>query len=93
MIPRLWFLRRPHRCNYCQSVDGVTFDHPPKVQRRLSWVLCKCGRRHYICLACSERVGFLVNGQRYVAKCARGYYKHEYKPMISTGREPVKEEH
>lgn len=74
--PRLRFLRKPHQCNYCLGVNGVSFTCRPKVVARLLWVACKCGRRHYICIRfCAKRVGSVVNGdgKRYVAECARGY--------------------
>lgn len=73
--PRLKFLRRPHQCNYCLGVNGVSFTVRPKVVARLLWVACKCGRRHYICIRfCAKRVGsFMDAGRRFVAECARGY--------------------
>lgn len=74
--PRLKFLRRPHQCNYCLGVDGVSYTVRPRVVARLLWVACKCGRRHYICIRfCAKRVGSFMNGggKRFVAECARGY--------------------
>lgn len=76
-IPRLRFLRRAHECNYCRGVNGITFTQRPKVVARLLWVWCLCGRQHYICIRdCARRVGYIVkDGRRYVAACARGYFK------------------
>ena len=74
-LPALRFLRRAHSCSYCQAVDGVTFTIPRKVQPRLLWVRCRCGRSHYICFTCARRVGSVQNGARYVAECARGYFR------------------
>lgn len=77
-LPPLRFLRRPHQCNYCLTVNGVSYTVRPRVVARLIWVACKCGRRHYICLRfCAKRVGSVQNGggKRFVAECARGYYK------------------
>ena len=77
LMPRLRFLRRPHQCNYCLGVDGVSFTIRPKFVARLIWVACKCGRRNYICIRfCARRVGSVVEaGKRFVAECARGYVR------------------
>ena len=86
-LPALRFLRRAHRCNWCQAVDGVTFALPPKVRPRLLWVRCNCGRSHYLCLGCARRVGSVENGEgrRYVAQCARGYFRRNKDTIAAEG--------
>lgn len=84
-LPALRFLRRAHSCSYCQEVHGVTFSIPRKVRPRLMWVRCKCGRSHYVCLACARRIGSVQNGdgKRYVAECARGYFRRNKKRIAA----------
>jgi hypothetical protein len=65
-------LRRPHLCNYCRKVNGVSFDRPPKVRARILWLKCWCGRRHYACVPCVYEIGVTtVNGEPRLTRCAR----------------------
>lgn len=76
-LPILRFLRLPHECNYCRVVNGMTFTIPGRFKRRLLWVACRCGKRHYVCLECARQIGKSAdNGSRhyYIAECARGWW-------------------
>lgn len=69
-----WFLKKPHSCNYCGEVNGVTFD-APRVKPRLVWMLCKCMRRHYVCQVCLKEIG--NNGCPTLKVCARKYLRRK----------------
>ena len=73
-VPKLRYLRKPHDCNYCHGVNGMTFEIPGRFKRRLLWVKCKCKRKHYVCPPCAGRIGSVnVNGVRLIAACAKGF--------------------
>lgn len=78
-LPKLRFLQQGHTCNYCEAVDGVTFRRPPRVEPRLVWISCSCGKKHYACHACVRTIGTLSdgNGKRLIAACAKGYSKEK----------------
>lgn len=60
------------------SVEGLTF------RRRILWVPCRCGKKHYICLSCARRIGSeIAAGIRYVAACAKGYYRRRKRELAA----------
>lgn len=73
--PSLRFLRLPHECNYCRGVHGMTYGVRGRFRRRLLWVACRCGKRHYVCPECAAKIGSTAgNGSRYIAECARRWW-------------------
>jgi len=87
VIPKVKFLRRPHACNYCQGVHGLTYNVPGKVEARLLWVRCGCGKSHYVCRECAFLIGSVLrNGVKMIAECAKGYSRKKSEAAASSGQ-------
>lgn len=88
-MPKLKFLDKPHNCNYCYAVSGFTHARFGERQRRLHWVACICGKKHYVCFGCARKHGSVTgaDGRRRIAVCAKRYYWKNVRPNVAANGE------
>jgi len=86
-LPKLKYLRKANQCNYCKAVSGFSHTGFGAQQRRLMLVECLCGKKHWACFECAQKIGSVIDqGRRKIRVCAKRYYwRNVRKKAVANG--------